>query len=59
MKIKITQKYEVRMGDEVFECESLEQAERKLKSMRNSELECYMVRSEFENNELKEEYYVG
>lgn len=59
MKIKITLKYEVRMGEEVIECDSLEQAERKLKSMRSSELDCYMVRCEFENNKLKEEYYVG
>lgn len=59
MKIKITYKYEVRFGEEVLECETLEQAERKLRSMRGQELECYMVRKEFENNKLKEEYYVG
>ncbi len=59
MKVKVTFKYEVVYGDEIFECDSLEQAERKLKSMRGSELECYMVRKEFENNKLKEEYYVG
>lgn len=59
MKIKITYKYEVRYGEEIFECETLEQAERKLKSMRGSELDCYMVRKEFENNKLKEEFYVG
>jgi hypothetical protein len=59
MKVKVTFKYEVVYGDEIFECDSLEQAERKLKSMRSSELECYMVRKEFQNNKLKEEYYVG
>ena len=59
MKVKVTFKYEFVYGDEIFECESLEQAERKLKSMRGSELECYMVRKEYENNKLKEEYYVG
>jgi hypothetical protein len=59
MKVKVTFKYEVVYGDEIFECESLEQAERKLKSMRSSELECYLVRKEYENNKLKEEYYVG
>jgi hypothetical protein len=59
MKIKITLKYEVRMGEEVIECDSFEQAERKIKSMRSSELDCYMVRREFENDKLKEEYYVG
>ncbi len=59
MKIKTTLKYEVVYGEEVFECDSFEQAERKLKSMRSSELECYMVRKEFKGNELLEEYYVG
>ncbi len=59
MKIKTTLKYEVVYGEEVFECDSLEQAERKLKSMRSSELECYMVRKEFKGKELLEEYYVG
>jgi hypothetical protein len=59
MKIKITLKYEVVCGQEVFECESLEKAERKLKSLRSSELECYMVRKELKNNNLIEEYYVG
>lgn len=59
MKVKITYKYEVVHGEEIFECESLEQAERKLKSMRSSELECYMVRKELKNDKLIEEYYVG
>ncbi len=59
MKIKITYKFEVIQGEEVFEFESLEQAERKLKSLRNSESESYMVRKEFSGNKLLEEYYVG
>lgn len=59
MKIKTTFKYEVIYGEEITECDSLEQAERKLKSMRSSELECYMVRKEFKGEELVEEYYVG
>jgi hypothetical protein len=59
MKIKITCKYEVIYGEEVIECENLEIAERKLKSMRSSELECYMVKKEFRNNKLVEEWYVG
>jgi hypothetical protein len=59
MKIKVTYKYEVVNGEEVFECENLEKAERKLKSLRSSELECYMVRKEFKGTELIEEFYVG
>ncbi len=59
MKIKITYKYEVIYGEEIFECDSFEQAERKLKSMRSSELDCYMVRKEFNGDKLIEEMYVG
>jgi hypothetical protein len=59
MKIKITYKFEVVNGEEVLECENLEQAERKLKSLRSSELECYVVRKEFQGGKLIEEYYVG
>ena len=59
MKIKVTYKYEVVYGHEIIECDSLEQAERKLKSMRSSELECYMVRKEFDGDKLLEEMYVG
>jgi len=32
---------------------------KKVKSMRSAELDCYMVRKEFENETLKDEYYVG
>jgi hypothetical protein len=59
MKIKITCKYEVVNGEEIIECETLEQAEKKLKSLRGSELECYMVRKEFQGKKLLEEFYVG
>ena len=57
--MKIKMKYEIVLGDEVVECESLEQAERKLKSLRSSETECYLVRKEFKGNNLVEEFYVG
>jgi hypothetical protein len=60
MKVKITFKYEVVYGQEIFECSSLEEAERKVKSMRSSEIDgCYLVRKEYENNKLVEEWYVG
>jgi hypothetical protein len=57
--MKIKMKYEIVLGEEVVECESLEQAERKLKSLRSSETECYLVRKEFKGNNLVEEFYVG
>ena len=57
--MKITTKYEIVLGEEVVECESLEQAERKLKSLRSSENDCYLVRKEFKDNNLVEEFYVG
>jgi len=59
MKIKITYKYEVVNGEEVIEFDSLEQAERKLKSIRSLQPDSYIVRKEFNNDKLIEEYYVG
>jgi hypothetical protein len=57
--MKITMKYEIVLGEEVVECESLEQAERKLKNLRSSETDCYLVRKEFKGDNLVEEFYVG
>jgi hypothetical protein len=57
--MKITMKYEIVLGEEVVECDSLEQAERRLKSLRSSETECYLVRKEFKGENLIEEFYVG
>lgn len=59
MKIKIKYKYEVVNGEEIIECESLEQAEKKVKSLRSSELDCYLVRKEFKGDKLVEEMFVG
>jgi len=57
MKVKL--KYEIVLGEEVVECESLEDAEKKLKNLRSSETECYLVRKEFSGENLIEEFYVG
>ena len=57
MKIKL--KYEIVLGEEVIECESLDQAEKKLKNLRSSETDCYLVRKEFKGDNLIEEFYVG
>ncbi len=47
------------LGEEVVECESLDQAEKKLKNLRSSETDCYLVRKEFKGDNLIEEFYVG
>lgn len=57
--MKVTLKYEIVLGEEVVECESLEQAEKKLKNLRSSETDCYLVRKEFKGKNLIEEFYVG
>jgi hypothetical protein len=57
--MKVTLKYEIVLGEEVVECESLEQAEKKLKNLRSSETDCYLVRKEFKGENLIEEFYVG
>ena len=57
--MKVTLKYEIVLGEEVVECESLDQAEKKLKNLRSSETDCYLVRKEFKGNNLIEEFYVG
>ena len=57
--MKITLKYEIVLGEEVVECESLNDAEKKLKNLKSSETECYLVRKEFKGNNLVEEFYVG
>ena len=44
MKIKVTIKYHIEVGDEIIECESFEQAERKLKHM--TETERYLIKTE-------------
>ena len=46
MKIKI--KYHIEIGNEVIECETLEQAERKMKGL--SEIEKYLIKTESNDN---------
>ena len=57
--MKVTLKYEIVLGEEVVECESLDQAEKKLKNLRSSETDCYLVRKYFKGDNLIEEFYVG
>jgi hypothetical protein len=60
MEVKVTFKYEIVYGEEVIECSSFKEAEKKLKSMRSCEIDgCYIVKKEYENKTLIEEWYVG
>jgi hypothetical protein len=57
MKVKITVKYHIEIGNEVIECESLEQAERKLKHI--SEVERYLIKTELKGNQVVAQYLIG
>ena len=59
MEIKIKIKYHIEVGEEVIECETLEQAEKKMKNLRSSESECYLYRTELEGKSIKEIYLIG
>jgi len=57
MKVKITVKYHIEVGNEVIECESLEQAERKLKHI--SEVERYLIKTELKGEQVVAQYLIG
>ena len=57
MKVKIKVKYHIEVGNEVIECESLEQAERKMKHM--SDIERYLIKTELKGEEIVNQYLIG
>jgi len=57
MKVKIKVKYHIEVGNEVIECESLEQAERKMKHM--SDIERYLIKTELKGDEIVNQYLIG
>ncbi len=57
MKVKITVKYHIEVGNEVIECESLEQAERRLKHI--SDVERYLIKTELKGDEIVNQYLIG
>lgn len=59
MEIKIKIKYHIEVGEEIIECDSLEQAEKKMKSLRSSESECYSYKTEFRGKSIKEIFLIG
>ena len=50
MEIKIKIKYHIEVGEEIIECETLEQAEKKMKNLRSSESEFYLYRTELKGD---------
>lgn len=59
MEVKVTMKYHIEVGEEIIHCETLEQAERKMKGLRSSESECYLYRTELKGKSIKEIFLVG
>ena len=57
MKVKITVKYHIEIGNEVIECESLEQAERRIKQM--SDLDRFLIKTELKGDEIVNQYLIG
>jgi hypothetical protein len=57
MKINITVKYHIEINNEVIECESLEQAERKLKHL--TETERYLIKTEMQGDKIITQYLIG
>jgi hypothetical protein len=59
MEVKVTIKYHIEAGQETIECETLEQAEKKLKNLRSSETECYLYRTEFQGKSIQITYLMS
>ena len=57
MKIKITVKYHIEVGNEIIECESLEQAERRLKHI--SDVRRYLIKTELKGDQIVSQYLIG
>jgi hypothetical protein len=55
--MKITIKYHIEVGNEVIECESFEQAERKLKHI--NETERYLIKTELKGEQVVAQYLIG
>jgi len=55
MKIKV--KYHIEVGNEIIECETLEQAEHKMKGL--SEIERYLIKTESKGDKVINQYLIG
>lgn len=54
--MKIIIKYQIEVNGEVIECETLDQAERRMRSLHVQEVEGYLIRREYKGDKLIEEY---
>jgi hypothetical protein len=58
--LKINSKYEVHLPTgEIAEFESLEQAEKKIKSLKGMEYEYYFIRKDYKGQKLEGEYLIS
>lgn len=55
----IKSKYIVEIGDEIFEYETLDLAERKIKNVYSMEAEGYLIRQDYEDDKLVNEFLIG
>jgi hypothetical protein len=59
-KIKITKtKYIVEVSNETFEYDTFEAAERRIKGVYSSEIEGYLIKQEYEDDKLVNEFLIG
>lgn len=58
-KMKRTVKFIIEVGEEVIECDSFEEAEKKMKNLIQAETEAYLIKKEYEDKVLIEETLMG
>lgn len=57
--MKRTVKFIIEVGEEVIECDSFEEAEKKMKNLIQAETEAYLIKKEYEDKVLIEETLMG
>lgn len=57
MKIKITVKYHIEIGNEIIECDTLEKAENKMKHL--AETDKYLIKTEMQGDKIVAQYLIG
>ena len=58
-KMKRTVKFIIEVGEEVIECDSFEEAKKKMKNLIQAETEAYLIKKEYEDKVLIEETLMG
>ena len=57
--MKRTVKFIIEVGEEVIECDSFEEAKKKMKNLIQAETEAYLIKKEYEDKVLIEETLMG